>query len=246
MAVAYQSAFSRVQGVEPSQGLDAPPVCAQTLAPLLEGARARGVADAFEMAGQAAILLGGAGDVLHMGRGAQARCRAEPSPQGRNDLSQEIRQRSCSGHALRPRSPGRTRGIREAMTLSADGGGSMRVRIVPHFEGGHANPAQLLKAVVHPGAGTFKLELIKLTGPAHANNPRGRRVDSAGQELFSAFRGPGLAFSGLTDADSIGRHRLLHGRRSNVRASSAPRAEHQTFDTLPDHHDYQASDRSGS
>ena len=38
---------------------------ATRLAPVLEGARARGVADAFAMAGQAAILLGGAGEVLH-------------------------------------------------------------------------------------------------------------------------------------------------------------------------------------
>ncbi len=36
------------------------------LAPLLEGARARGVADAFEATGQGAILLGGSGEILHL------------------------------------------------------------------------------------------------------------------------------------------------------------------------------------
>ena len=86
--------------------------------------------------------------------------------------------------------------------------------------------------------------------PSNHDAPRGRRKPpSAGPNGpgrgFYRFQESARTFSGLTGADSIGRHRLLHGRRSNVRASSAPRAEHKTFDTLPDHHDYQV-DRSGS
>lgn len=42
------------------------------LAPLLEGARARGVADAFEMIGHGAILLDAQGAILNIGTSAQA------------------------------------------------------------------------------------------------------------------------------------------------------------------------------
>ena len=45
---------------------------AARLAPVLEGARARGVLDAFDMTGQAAILLGRAGEVLQVGASARA------------------------------------------------------------------------------------------------------------------------------------------------------------------------------
>ncbi len=43
------------------------------LVPIMEGARARGVADAFEMTGQGAILLNAAGGVLHVTAAARAR-----------------------------------------------------------------------------------------------------------------------------------------------------------------------------
>jgi hypothetical protein len=42
----------------------------QTLRPVMEGARARGVADAFELVGQAAILVDPTGTVLHAGLAA--------------------------------------------------------------------------------------------------------------------------------------------------------------------------------
>jgi hypothetical protein len=38
----------------------------ETLHPLLQGARARGFADAFEMLGQAVALVGPTGEILHM------------------------------------------------------------------------------------------------------------------------------------------------------------------------------------
>lgn len=42
------------------------------LAPIIAGARARGLADAFELMGTAAILLSGVGSVLHVGASARA------------------------------------------------------------------------------------------------------------------------------------------------------------------------------
>lgn len=43
----------------------------EVLAPIIAGARARGIADAFKMLGEAAILLDFSGYVLHVGEGAE-------------------------------------------------------------------------------------------------------------------------------------------------------------------------------
>lgn len=43
----------------------------EVLAPIIAGARARGIADAFQMLGEAAILLDFSGYVLHMGDSAE-------------------------------------------------------------------------------------------------------------------------------------------------------------------------------
>ena len=116
------------------------------LAPLLEGARARGVADALELAGQPAILLGRAGDVLHAGASARPLLgdglRLE---NGRLELKhpQDHAFDSLLETVLVGDEPPYGAGI----TLSAPGGGEMRVRFLP-FAGGKANPAQLLKALV--------------------------------------------------------------------------------------------------
>ena len=116
------------------------------LAPMLEGARARGVADAFELAGQAVILLGGAGDVLHAGECAKPLLGEglrvtngrlmlrDPSNPGFDSLLESV---------LVGEEPPHGAGI----TLAAPGGGEMRLRLLP-FSGGKANPAQLLKALV--------------------------------------------------------------------------------------------------
>lgn len=141
MAVAYQTAHSAHQGAARAGGGPG-----DSLAPLLEGARARGVADAFALCGQPAILMGGAGDVLHVGHGAQALLgeglslragRLAPRGQGAGRF----------GARLEAALAGVAQGNHEPLTLEAAGGGAMRVRILP-FEGGQGNLAQLLKAVV--------------------------------------------------------------------------------------------------
>ena len=141
MAVAYQTVSSAHQGAARAAG-----GLGDGLAPLLEGARARGVADAFELCGQPAILLGGAGDVLHVGPSAQALLgegltlragRLVPREQGAGRFRARLEAALAGG----------CRGVAEPLTLAAAGGGAMRVRILP-FEGGKGNLAQLLKAVI--------------------------------------------------------------------------------------------------
>jgi len=116
------------------------------LAPLLEGARARGVADALEMAGQAAILLSGAGEVLHAGESAKPLLGAGLRlAEGRLELK-DARAKGFDGLlavALDGEGPPHGDGI----ILPAPDGGAIRMRILP-FHGGKKNPAQLLKAIV--------------------------------------------------------------------------------------------------
>jgi hypothetical protein len=124
-------------------GADSP---AGTLGPLLEGARARGVADALELAGQPAILLSGAGDVLHAAASAISLL-GDGLRLANGRL--ELKNRSTSGFdslletVLEGEEPPRGAGI----ILAAPGGGEILVRFMP-FEGGKSNPAQLLKALI--------------------------------------------------------------------------------------------------
>jgi hypothetical protein len=50
---------------------EAPPARRDVIGPIIAGARARGVADAFELLGEAAILLDFSGAVLHVGASAR-------------------------------------------------------------------------------------------------------------------------------------------------------------------------------
>ena len=119
---------------------------ATRLAPVLEGARARGVADAFAMAGQAAILLGGAGEVLHacadarslLGAGLRLKDgRLVAGDEGDLGLARRL------GDVLE----GESGLCAPGLTRSAAGGGIMRVRVLS-FAGGNANPVKLWKSVV--------------------------------------------------------------------------------------------------
>ncbi|HEY8580198.1 MAG TPA: hypothetical protein VIL72_09960 [Beijerinckiaceae bacterium] len=49
-----------------------PGVRAEVMAPMIAGARARGIADAYEMMGEAAVLLDFSGTVLHASKDAEA------------------------------------------------------------------------------------------------------------------------------------------------------------------------------
>lgn len=119
---------------------------AARLAPVLEGARARGVLDAFDMTGQAAILLGRAGEVLQVGASARALLGAGLRLEGgrlvaRDEDNQGLERQLA--HVLEGGQASQAQGI----ILAAAGGGIMRVRMHA-FAGGNANPAQILKAVV--------------------------------------------------------------------------------------------------
>jgi hypothetical protein len=69
MAIQY-SPGAQAPGVEPLKAetpQERPSASPDTLAPIIAGARARGIADAFEMIGEGAVLLDFSGSVLHVG-----------------------------------------------------------------------------------------------------------------------------------------------------------------------------------
>ena len=116
------------------------------LAPVLEGARARGVADAFEITGQGAVLLSASGEILHL-TGAARRLMA-----GKLEM--------CGGHLVAEASVPDSGRISRALgriigdalaggdgveTILEVGGGRLRFKAVA-FPGGESNVYQLLKA----------------------------------------------------------------------------------------------------
>ena len=128
--------------LQPQLPLD---TAALDLAPLLEGARARGVFDAFELCGQAAVLLGGDGEVLHATSRAHELLGGALRISGNCLIAESFeanRILSCAiGAALNGAESTESEGIIAA--------GAVRIRLrAKRFEGGAGNFAQLLKAVL--------------------------------------------------------------------------------------------------
>jgi hypothetical protein len=116
------------------------------LAPLLAGARARGVADAFEFLGLAAILLDERGEVLHLSAGAIEAMRDELfRDSGRlraRDKLADLRLRIAISSALRDGETG------ELVLPTRDGDEELTLRIAPIGGGLGEEACQLLRVIV--------------------------------------------------------------------------------------------------
>ena len=120
---------------------DLPP---ETLRPLLEGARARGLADAFELIGVPAVLIDTAGAVLHVGAGAAARMGASIAVASRHLVGAD----PTSNRALQDVVAAALAGEAKTVELEVAGaGGGLSVRAIP-MPRGWENPYQLMKAVI--------------------------------------------------------------------------------------------------
>jgi hypothetical protein len=133
-------------GAPPVSAFD-PPLLSGSLAPLLAGARARGMADAFELLGLAAVLLDGDGLALH----ASARANRlfgralDVSPQGRlrfADLATDAALQARVNRAL----CGDDDETAPIVLARGEGRPAMLLRIVP--VNAADDSAQLLRAVV--------------------------------------------------------------------------------------------------
>jgi hypothetical protein len=116
----------------------------ETLRPLLEGARARGLADALELIGVPAVLIDGAGAVLNVGAAATARMGPCVGVASRHLVGADP---ACN-QALQDLIAAALAGKEKTAELRVSGAaGGLCVRAIP-MPDGWANPYQLLKAVI--------------------------------------------------------------------------------------------------
>lgn len=110
--------------------------------PLLEGARARGLADAFELLGAGAVLLDETGAVLHLSTQARAALGPQLRLIGRHLVAGE----AGSNHVIERIIAGVLAGGACEGVLG-DGAASLHLRAMP-MAGARDDEAQLLKAVL--------------------------------------------------------------------------------------------------
>ena len=120
---------------------DLPP---ETLRPLLEGARARGLADAFELIGVPAVLVDREGAVLHVGAGAAARMGASITVVGRHLIGADPATNRAVQEVIAAALAGEAKTVELELASAA---GRFCMRAVP-LPCGWENPYQLMKAVI--------------------------------------------------------------------------------------------------
>jgi PAS domain-containing protein len=138
-----QQFAARTRGV--SSGMVSDDFDCMPIAPLLAGARARGLAEAFEMLGVAAILIAADGDVLFANSEAQALFGPDLKLVGErlttgDDVSQRALRRMMDAALRGPRRSGE-------MLVQRAGQPALRLRATP-VASADADPYQLLKAVI--------------------------------------------------------------------------------------------------
>ncbi len=122
------------------------PMAAWPLAPMLAGARARGVADAFEWLGLAAILLDERGEALHLSAGAVELMKDDLFRDGgrlrAHDKLADVRLRIAVSAALRD-------GEAEDLVLPTRGGqDELVLRVAPIGGGLGDDSCQLLRVII--------------------------------------------------------------------------------------------------
>jgi hypothetical protein len=116
----------------------------ETLRPLLEGARARGLADAFELMGIPAVLIDTAGAVLHVGAGAAAQMGTSIAVASRHLVGVDPTSNRAVQDVVAAALAGETKTV-ELQVAGVRGGLSMRGVPMPR---GWENPYQMLKAAI--------------------------------------------------------------------------------------------------
>ena len=134
---------------------------AEIVRPVLEGARARGMADAFELMGRAAVFFDGGGNVLHVSHSAMGRFGAHLRLAGRQLVATHPEGNRVLQSVLGAALDGRE----EKADLAGESGqGGLRLAAVPGPT--PVQPCQLLRAVL----------FLDEISPSH---PRPRRPSSA-------------------------------------------------------------------
>lgn len=122
------------------QDLDCLPI-----APILAGARARGVADALEIVGIAAILIGAEGDVLYANERARALLVPHLRIAGERLEAVDRKQRGALANLIEAAVAGDKAEAHSLILRCGDGVPALRLHATPIADG---DPYQLLRAVI--------------------------------------------------------------------------------------------------
>jgi hypothetical protein len=118
---------------------------AEYLPPLLAGARARGMADAFDLMGKAAVLVGETGMALHVNRMAKEKMGSALAIVSRHLIGGNAADSSALQALIADAVAGRTH---PPLTLARpDGQTPLRIEALP-VVGAAGDPQQILKAIV--------------------------------------------------------------------------------------------------
>jgi hypothetical protein len=124
---------------------DAAALPAEYLPPLLAGARARGMADAFDLMGKAAILVGEMGMTLHVNQAAQAKLGAALAVVSRHLIGANSAANSALQALIAAAVTGRTH---PPISLArGEGRSDLTIEALP-IAGAANDPNQVLKAIV--------------------------------------------------------------------------------------------------
>jgi hypothetical protein len=138
---AFQDTPDQVRDRDEVDGADLP---AEWLPPLLAGARARGIADAFELLGKAAVLVDGSGMALHVNRIAKGFMGSTIAISRRHLVGADAEANAALQALISAAIAGETH---PAVALSRKGQGPLLVEALP-IAGAAEDPQQILKAVV--------------------------------------------------------------------------------------------------
>jgi hypothetical protein len=120
---------------------DLPP---EVLRPLLEGARARGMADALELIGVPAVLIDAAGAVLHVGAGAASRMGNSVAIASRHLVGADAASNRALQDLVAAALAGEAKALELKVPAAAEG---LSLRAIP-MPRNWDNPYQLMKALI--------------------------------------------------------------------------------------------------
>jgi hypothetical protein len=119
----------------------------EAMAPFLAGARARGIADAFELLGMAAILIDASGTVLHVGETATKLLGGDIAIVSRHVIGATKATNRALQHLVASAISGEDEVTAKPVVLPRAGRSPLVVRALP-IPGAERDPMQLLKAVL--------------------------------------------------------------------------------------------------
>ena len=119
----------------------------EALAPMLAGARARGVADAFELLGMPAVLIDQSGTVLHVGASAMKLLGGDIAVVSRHLVGAAASTNRALQNLIAAALSGEDEVVANPVFIAREGLAPLTVRAI-RIPGASGDPMQLLKAII--------------------------------------------------------------------------------------------------